>query len=172
MALIEILVALLALASAVVLGMCNGALASMAKNAGRMRHVAHRRAMLTAEGLRYSESRRTVVLATQTAESAVEALTAVTQVGHSVLAATAFGTLESFSLTKGPAKVVRGVHDSIADGVFDSITALNKGIGSVIRRTDAAARAARTPPNDEALASHLPDIDDGFFDYEKESGSE
>lgn len=131
---IELLVLALALYSVVVAVMANGAMAAVSRSAARMRHVATRRAMLAEEGLRYAESKRTVVLATQTAETAVEAITQVTQTGHSVIAATTFTALEQFPLTKDVSKAMRGVHDSIVDGVYDSITAINKGIGSAIRR--------------------------------------
>jgi hypothetical protein len=146
---IEFLIFLLMLVTFGTLLASNAALGAMANSAAHMRHVAHRRAMLTGEALRYAESKRTVVLATQTAESAVEAITTVTQAGHSVLAATAFSTLERVPLAKDATKVVRGVHDSIIDNVYDSITALNKGIGSALRRSTQADPKPAAPAKDE-----------------------
>lgn len=139
---IELLILALALYCVALAVTANGAMVAMSRIAARLRHVATRRAMLAEEGLRYAESRRTVVLATQTAETAVEAITQVTQTGHSVIAATTFTALEQFPLTKDVSKTVRGVHDSIVDGVYDSITALNKGISSAIRRGAGAGGAS------------------------------
>lgn len=131
---IELLVAVLMVVTVKLALVTNASMGATLRSGARMRHVADRRTNLAAETARFAESKRTVVLAQQTAEVAVETITQVTQAGHTVIAATAFGALEQFPLTKDTAKVVRGVHDSIVDGVYDSITALNKGIGSAIRR--------------------------------------
>jgi len=143
---IELLVSVLLILTAKLALLTNASMGASLRSGAQMKHVAERRANLAAENTRFAESKRTVVLATQTAEVAVETITQVTQAGHTVIATTAFNALEQFPLTKDTAKVVRGVHDSIVDGVYDSITALNKGIGSAIRRGTGMERLASGLP--------------------------
>ena len=83
----------------------------------------------------------------RTAEQAVETGAAMVREVHRGIASIPFDILENLPGTAAPAKVVRGVHDAITDGVYGALSGLNKAVGRELRRgldAKAAARSADT----------------------------
>ena len=112
----------------------------------RVQQRANRRFVLAGEQVRLRESRSNVNRVSTTAETAVTAVATVAQTGHLAMAAIPFEVLAAIPGARKPAKLVRGVHDNIADGVYESISALNKGINAAVRR---AATGTSASPGDE-----------------------
>jgi hypothetical protein len=110
----------------------------------RVQQRANRRFVLAGEQVRLSESRGNVNRMSTTAETAVTAVATVAQTGHLAIAAIPFEVLAAIPGARGPARLVRGVHDNIADGVYESISALNKGINAAVRRAATGASASST----------------------------
>lgn len=67
-------------------------------------------------------------------ESAVQSGTATIRSLHREIANIPFEILESLPATREGSRIVRGVHDLTADGVYDSITRINKRMGERLRR--------------------------------------
>lgn len=88
------------------------------------RHQAER--LATLENLREAQA---------TAEQVLHAGGSVVREVHKGIAAIPFDILDSIPATRESSKVVRGVHDSIADGVYGALSGINKAVGREIRRT-------------------------------------
>ena len=88
------------------------------------RHQAER--LATLENLREAQA---------TAEQVIAAGGSVVREVHKGIAAIPFNILDSIPSTRGPSKVVREVHDSIADGVYGALSGINKAVGREIRKT-------------------------------------
>lgn len=76
-----------------------------------------------------------------TAEQVIATGSSVVREVHRGIAAIPFDILDSIPATRDSSKLVRGVHDSIADGVYGALSGINKAVGREIRKTlqDAAA---------------------------------
>jgi hypothetical protein len=70
-----------------------------------------------------------------TAEQVIAAGGSVVREVHKGIAAIPFDILDSIPSTRGSAKVARGMHDSIADGVYSALSGINKTVGREIRKT-------------------------------------
>lgn len=106
------------------------------------RHQAER--LATLENLREAQA---------TAEQMIAAGGSVVREVHKDIAAIPFDILDSIPSTRGAARVARGVHDSIADGVYSALSGINKTVGREIRKTllnveagKSGVKAAPTPP--------------------------
>lgn len=77
-----------------------------------------------------------------TAEQVIAAGGSVVREVHKGIAAIPFNILDSIPATRDSAKLVRGVHDSITDGVYGALSGLNRAVGREIRKglQDAAAK--------------------------------
>lgn len=128
MGLIEILLAGFALATV------GGAVA-----AGLIdRRIADSAWLIERSGLRLGELRRLenaqrLAAAQFLAEGAVEGGTRVVQVVHHGIAGIPFGILGAIPVTRAPARAARKAHDLIAEGVYGAISAVNRGIGRLLR---------------------------------------
>lgn len=107
-----------------------------------------------AEALGQEQAARLAALETlrdsqQLAEHAVAAGTAVVKEVHKGIANIPFSVLEAIPATRAPAKALRGLHDSISDGVYGALTGLNKAVGRELRKSvplvDAPAPATADP---------------------------
>lgn len=89
-----------------------------------------------------------------TAEQVIAAGSSVVREVHKGIAAIPFDILDSIPATRDSSKVVRGVHDSIADGVYGALSGINKAVGREIRKTlqDAAANRGGAGRADSAPA--------------------
>lgn len=67
-------------------------------------------------------------------QSAVEGGTRTVQVLHYGIAAIPFTIFELIPPTRDAARLVRKTHHFIADGVYGSISAVNRGVGWLLRR--------------------------------------
>jgi len=70
----------------------------------------------------------------QLTEQAVATGTALVREVHKGIADIPFGVLEAIPATRAPAKALRGLHDSISDGVYGAIAGLNKAVGRELRK--------------------------------------
>jgi len=70
----------------------------------------------------------------QLAEHAIATGTAVVKEVHKGIAEIPFSVLEAIPATREGAKVVRGLHDAISDGVYGAIASLNKAVGRELRK--------------------------------------
>ena len=71
---------------------------------------------------------------TQLAEHAIATGTAVVKEVHKGIADIPFSVLEAIPATREPAKVLRGLHDSISEGIYGAISGLNKAVGRELRK--------------------------------------
>ena len=85
----------------------------------------------------------------QLTEHAIATGTAVVKEVHKGIADIPFSVLEAIPATRAPAKVLRGLHDSISDGVYGALGNLNKAVGRELRKS---VPLADLPP-----AAALPD---------------
>lgn len=68
------------------------------------------------------------------AEGAVEGGTRTVQVLHYGIAAIPFTILELIPPTRDATRVVRKTHHFIADGVYGTISVVNRGVGAALRQ--------------------------------------
>ncbi len=68
------------------------------------------------------------------AEQAVEQTNATVRAIHRGIARIPFGILSRLQATRASARVVQTVHDETSDVVYDSISAVNRLIGTQVRR--------------------------------------
>lgn len=92
-----------------------------------------------AEALGQEQAARLAALETlrdsqQFAEHAVATGTAVVKEVHKGIANIPFSVLEAIPATRAPAKALRGLHDSISDGVYGALAGLNKAVGRELRK--------------------------------------
>ena len=80
----------------------------------------------------------------QITEQAVATGTALVREVHKGIAGIPFGVLEAIPATRAPAKALRGLHDSISDGVYGAIAGLNKAVGRELRKGFEAESLAST----------------------------
>ncbi len=65
------------------------------------------------------------------AEEVVDKGSTIVENVHKTISNITFGILESTPVTGPPSRVVRKIHDRTAEGVYDSIRLVNKGIGKI-----------------------------------------
>lgn len=87
------------------------------------RHLAER--LATVETMRDAQA---------TAEQVLAAGGAVVRDVHKGIAAIPFDVLDAIPSTRGPARVVRDVHDTISDGVYGALSGINKAVGRELRK--------------------------------------
>ena len=82
----------------------------------------------------------------QLTEHAIATGTAVVKEMHKGIADIPFSVFEAIPATRAPAKLLRGLHDSISDGVYGALGNLNKAVGRELRKgvplADVPAQAA------------------------------
>ncbi|MES2885275.1 MAG: hypothetical protein V4709_10750 [Pseudomonadota bacterium] len=71
----------------------------------------------------------------QLAEHAIATGTAVVKEVHKGIADIPFSVLEAIPATAKSAKLLRGLHDSISDGVYGALGNLNKAVGRELRKS-------------------------------------
>lgn len=107
-----------------------------------------------AEGLRLLRIEQQLTQAQQISETAVAVGSGVVRAMHKGIAAIPFSILESIPATRDTTRVVRKTHDLISDAVYDSIGAVNRGIGAALRGNLQGALPAKPesppPPLDRA----------------------
>ena len=101
----------------------------------------------------------------QLTEHAIATGTAVVKEMHKGIADIPFSVFEAIPATRAPAKVLRGLHDSISEGVYGALAGLNKAVGRELRKgttlPDAVTvkSAAIKPPDLEALPPAAPEAE-------------
>jgi len=80
----------------------------------------------------------------QLAEHAIATGTAVVKEMHKGIADIPFSVLEAIPATAKQAKLLRGLHDSISDGVYGALGSLNKAVGRELRKGFEAESFAST----------------------------
>lgn len=105
------------------------------------------------ERMRVQESRDRLEEAQRTAEGAVELGSSSVRIVHQAIADIPFGALEQVESTRDTARLVRKVHDTTANGVYDAIDLVNKltgkGMRKRIHRPD-PPRRVQNEPEDES----------------------
>lgn len=87
-----------------------------------------------AEAERSRVGLRQLAAAQEVGETAVMFGTNTVRAVHQGIASIPFGILERIPVTRGPTRLVRALHDSIAGGVYDSIIGVNEAVGSGLRK--------------------------------------
>jgi hypothetical protein len=87
-----------------------------------------------AERQRFLATRERLASGSDLLGTVVEAPTSITRASHEAIAAIPFTVLESIPVTAETTKLVRGIHDEIADTVYDIISDTTRGIAGIIRR--------------------------------------
>lgn len=77
---------------------------------------------------------RALVQTQRFAEANVSSVTALVRGVHHGIARIPFSILERIPLTRGVTRVVHGIHDVTADSVYGAIGAVNRLLGSQLRR--------------------------------------
>jgi len=95
-------------------------------------HLVERTRLRLAELERLQDARRVAALQL-VAEHAVEGGTRATQLVHYGIASIPFGILEALPPTRAVTRVVRVTHNVIADSVYGAISAVNRGLGKLLR---------------------------------------
>ncbi len=80
----------------------------------------------------------------QLTEHAIATGTAVVKEVHRGIADIPFSVLEAIPSTRAPAKVLRGLHDAISEGVYGALDNLNKSVGRELRKGFEAESFAST----------------------------
>lgn len=80
----------------------------------------------------------------QLSEHAIATGTAVVKEIHKGIADIPFSVLEAIPGARAPAKLLRGLHDSISDGVYGALGNLNKAVGRELRKGFEAKSSAST----------------------------
>ncbi|MDO9451695.1 MAG: hypothetical protein Q7J29_02430 [Stagnimonas sp.] len=99
----------------------------------------------------------------QLTEHAIATGTAVVREMHRGIADIPFSVFEAIPATRAPAKALRGLHDSISEGVYGALAGLNKAVGRELRKgttlPDAVTvkSAAIEAPDLEALPPAAPE---------------
>lgn len=70
----------------------------------------------------------------QLSEHAIATGTALVREVHKGIADIPFSVLEAIPATRGSAKALRGLHDSISEGVYGALAGLNKAVGRELRK--------------------------------------
>lgn len=98
-----------------------------------------------------------LIEAQATAEQVIAAGSSVVREVHKGIAAIPFNILDSIPATRESARLVRGVHDSITDGVYGALSGLNRAVGREIRKglQDAASKQ-RGEPGKAGVATVVP----------------
>jgi hypothetical protein len=78
----------------------------------------------------------------QLTEHAIATGTAVVKEVHKGIADIPFSVFEAIPATREPAKALRGLHDSISDGIYGAISGLNKAVGRELRKGVPLAEAS------------------------------
>ncbi|MES2682111.1 MAG: hypothetical protein V4650_01200 [Pseudomonadota bacterium] len=86
----------------------------------------------------------------QLTEHAIATGTAVVKEMHKGIADIPFSVFEAIPATRAPAKLLRGLHDSISDGVYGALGNLNKAVGRELRKGVPLADAPAQPVADAA----------------------
>lgn len=86
------------------------------------------------EWVRHQQSQAQLDQLQDRAEATVEQTTRLVQTVHHGIATIPFEVLEAIPATRDTSRLVRTVHDLTADGVYGSISAVNKGLGQGLRR--------------------------------------
>lgn len=83
---------------------------------------------------------RALIRTQRFAEANVSGVTALVRGVHHGIAGIPFAILEKIPLTRGVTRVVHGLHDVTADSVYGAIGAVNRLLGSQLRRGLGAAQ--------------------------------
>lgn len=89
----------------------------------------------------------------QLAEHAIATSTAVVKEMHKGIADIPFSVLEAIPGARAPARLLRGLHDSISDGVYGALGNLNKAVGRELRKGMPLGESS------EPAADELPALD-------------
>jgi|GEM_PF-1497060 len=92
----------------------------------------------------------------QLAEHAIATGTAVVKEVHKGIADIPFSVFEAIPATRASAKALRGLHDSISDGVYGALGQLNKAVGRELRKgvpLDESAPVIEAKADDPELES-------------------
>lgn len=87
-----------------------------------------------AERARVQANRERLEAAQRAAEGVVDAGTEGVRATHSAIAGIPFGVLDQIPPTRDAARIVRQVHNTTADGVYNTISLVNRLTGSAVRR--------------------------------------
>lgn len=92
---------------------------------------------------------RALIQTQRFAEANVSGVTALVRGVHHGIAHIPFTILEKIPLTRGVTRVVHGIHDVTADSVYGAIGAVNRLLGSQLRRgLDAAQTDSKHSPQE------------------------
>lgn len=83
------------------------------------------------------------------AENVVEGGTSTVRAVHRGIAGIPFGILESIPVTRDTTRIVRKIHDTIADGVYGGISATNKALHQAVREAADWQKSRRADEADE-----------------------
>lgn len=141
----ELLVALLLIAAA----LCAAALRQSRKAVKQLAQLEsdlHRAEVAGREQAAQIKALETLRDTQQLTEHAIATGTAVVKEMHKGIADIPFSVFEAIPATRAPAKALRGLHDSISDGVYSALAGLNKAVGRELRKGTTLADAVTVKP--------------------------
>lgn len=117
---------------------------------GRMRADLRRDEIILGEAARMHRIGRQIAEVQEASESTVALGMRLARTMHRGIAAIPFEILEAIPMTRDTTRIVRASHDLIAGAVYDSIEAVNRGLGTQIR---SQLSRSRSEPGASALPS-------------------
>jgi len=116
----------------------------LVRNARQLRALddsLRRLARQRAEQRRVGEPRAPLAQTQRLAEGTVHDTTAAVRSLHKTIADIPFGILERIPVTRSTARIVRNLHDRTANGVYGTISTVNRLVGRVARAGLASAKS-------------------------------
>ncbi|WP_420465069.1 hypothetical protein [Panacagrimonas sp.] len=126
---------------------------SLHRRAQRLLAAVRRRRFQAAEARRLSRAQEQLAQAQRLSETAVSGSAHLVRAVHHGIAAIPFGILEAIPVTRDTTRIVHKTHDLIAGAVYDTIQAINRGVGSGLRhglhhKPQASSPDAHAPASD------------------------
>jgi hypothetical protein len=116
----------------------------------------------TAERARFLAIRTSIAEKTTNTTDAVQLGSTIAQAGHQAIADIPFSVLGAIPATRRRSKLVRDIHDGIADTVYGTISAVSGGVGEVSRKMlvgdtiKLEDEVGSDPPEPPTSPAHLP----------------
>ncbi len=126
------------------------------RDTAKLTAAADRLTALTVERQRVARNLAQFGEAVETTTTAVDLGTSVVQTTHQAIAAIPFGILEAIPATRVPSRVIRGIHDETAAGVYRAISTANRAIGDALARGKRPEPPSADPPSTRVTSTRVP----------------
>lgn len=126
---------------------------SLHQRVRRLQAAQLRGVLQASDARRLQQAQEQLAQAQRLSETAVAGSAQLVRAVHHGIAAIPFGILEAIPVTRDTTRIVHQAHDLISGAVYGSIQAINRGIGSGLRKGLAGGSAAPRQPSPSASQS-------------------